>query len=75
MVGGRIAYLSWCMKHKDMFHAAQAILEREKQWLLSRIGLIVDCDDDAMDEQKMVVIIISVDASLGRTGRGAVKVR
>uniref|UniRef100_A0A0S1MIU1 AAA protein C-terminal winged helix domain-containing protein n=1 Tax=Phakopsora pachyrhizi TaxID=170000 RepID=A0A0S1MIU1_PHAPC len=52
MVGGRIGYLSWCMKHKDMIHAARAILEREKQWLLSRIGLIVDCDDDVMDEQK-----------------------
>lgn len=41
MVGGRIGYLSWCMKHKDMLHAAQILLQREKQWLLSRIGLIV----------------------------------
>ncbi|OAV99454.1 hypothetical protein PTTG_06647 [Puccinia triticina 1-1 BBBD Race 1] len=52
LVGGRIAHLSGCMKHKDMLHAAKLIIEREKQWLLSRIGLIVDCDDDVMDEQK-----------------------
>ncbi|EGG04445.1 uncharacterized protein MELLADRAFT_117080 [Melampsora larici-populina 98AG31] len=52
LVGGRIGHLSWCMKHKDMIHAANIIIEREKQWLLSRIGLIVDCDDDVMDEQK-----------------------
>ncbi|KAA1075085.1 hypothetical protein PGT21_028444 [Puccinia graminis f. sp. tritici] len=52
LVGGRIAHLSACMKHKDMIHAAKLIIEREKQWLLSRIGLIVDCDDDVMDEQK-----------------------
>ncbi|KAG0152030.1 hypothetical protein CROQUDRAFT_36099 [Cronartium quercuum f. sp. fusiforme G11] len=52
IVGGRIGHLSWCMKHKDMVHAAKIVLEREKQWLLSRIGLIVDCDDDVMDEQK-----------------------
>ncbi|KAH9813282.1 hypothetical protein DFH28DRAFT_1029810 [Melampsora americana] len=52
LVGGRIGHLSWCMKHKDMIHAAKIIIEREKQWLLSRIGLIIDCDDDVMDEQK-----------------------
>ncbi|KAI8445227.1 hypothetical protein BY996DRAFT_8478917, partial [Phakopsora pachyrhizi] len=28
----------------------------EKQWLLSRIGLIVDCDDDVMDEQKWLTM-------------------
>ncbi|OAV99068.1 hypothetical protein, variant, partial [Puccinia triticina 1-1 BBBD Race 1] len=39
LVGGRIAHLSGCMKHKDMLHAAKLIIEREKQWLLSRIGL------------------------------------
>jgi len=52
LVGGRIAHLSAAMKHKDMIQAAKLIIEREKQWLLSRIGLIVDCDDDVMDEQK-----------------------
>ncbi|KAI9622660.1 hypothetical protein H4Q26_014940 [Puccinia striiformis f. sp. tritici PST-130] len=49
LVGGRIAHLSACMKHKDMIHAAKLIIEREKQWLLSRIGLIVVY---VMDEQK-----------------------
>ncbi|POV95723.1 hypothetical protein PSTT_16092 [Puccinia striiformis] len=52
LVGGRISHLRECMKHKDMIRAAELIIEREKQWLLSQIGLIVDCDDDVMDEQK-----------------------
>lgn len=43
LVGGRIAHLSAAMKHKDMILAAKLIIEREKQWLLSRIGLIVVC--------------------------------
>ncbi|MBW0487969.1 hypothetical protein O181_027684 [Austropuccinia psidii MF-1] len=52
LIGGRIAHLTHCVKQKDMVRAAQYLLECEKQWLLSRIGLIVDCDDDVMDEQK-----------------------
>ncbi|XP_006461252.1 hypothetical protein AGABI2DRAFT_204905 [Agaricus bisporus var. bisporus H97] len=39
-------------KARDMDSAAEHMLNVEKQWLLSQIGLIPDCDDDVMDEQK-----------------------
>jgi len=51
-VGGRLAYLNKVSKAKDMVGMARHLLEVEKQWLLSQIGLIPDCDDDVMDEQK-----------------------
>ncbi|KAH8828391.1 hypothetical protein DL96DRAFT_1174418 [Flagelloscypha sp. PMI_526] len=52
MVGGRLAYLSKVTKSHDMIAAAKSMLDIEKAWLLSQVGLIVDCDDDVMDEQK-----------------------
>ncbi|KAF8911485.1 hypothetical protein CPB84DRAFT_920164 [Gymnopilus junonius] len=51
-VGGRLAYLNKVSKAKDMVGMAKHLLEVEKAWLLSQIGLIPDCDDDVMDEQK-----------------------
>ncbi|PPQ64938.1 hypothetical protein CVT26_015658 [Gymnopilus dilepis] len=51
-VGGRLAYLNKVSKAKDMVGMARHLLEVEKAWLLSQIGLIADCDDDVMDEQK-----------------------
>ena len=39
-------------KAKDMIEHAKHLLAVEKAWLLSQIGLISDCDDDVMDEQK-----------------------
>ncbi|KIM40293.1 hypothetical protein M413DRAFT_73606 [Hebeloma cylindrosporum] len=44
--------LSLVSKSKDMMGMAKHLLEVEKAWLLSQIGLIPDCDDDVMDEQK-----------------------
>jgi len=35
-----------------MVNTAKKLLSVEKGWLLSQIGLIPDCDDDVMDEQK-----------------------
>ncbi|KAF8967970.1 hypothetical protein BDZ97DRAFT_1655931 [Flammula alnicola] len=52
LVGGRLAYLNKVSKSKDMVEMAKHLLEVEKAWLLSQIGLIPDCDDDVMDEQK-----------------------
>ncbi|TFK44895.1 hypothetical protein BDQ12DRAFT_621361 [Crucibulum laeve] len=52
LVGGRLSYLSKVSKAKDMLSMAQHLLSVEKAWLLSQIGLIPDCDDDVMDEQK-----------------------
>ena len=52
LVGGRLTYLSKVTKAADMVRHARQMLAVEKAWLLSRIGLIPDCDDDVMDEQK-----------------------
>ncbi|KAI0262547.1 hypothetical protein BC834DRAFT_890694 [Gloeopeniophorella convolvens] len=52
IVGGRLAYLNRISRARDMVGMARHMLTVEKGWLLSRIGLIEDCDDDVMDEQK-----------------------
>lgn len=52
IVGGRLAYLNRVSKSRDMLELANHMLRVEKAWLLSQIGLIADCDDDVMDEQK-----------------------
>ncbi|KAH9485518.1 hypothetical protein JR316_0002426 [Psilocybe cubensis] len=52
LVGGRLSYLNKVSKAKDMVGMAKHLLEVEKAWLQSQIGLIPDCDDDVMDEQK-----------------------
>ena len=54
--GGRLAYLSRISKARDMVKMAHHILAVEKGWLLSRIGLIQDCDDDVMDEVRPAII-------------------
>jgi hypothetical protein len=35
-----------------MVECAKQMMQDEKEWLLSQIGLIKDCDDDVLDEQK-----------------------
>ncbi|KAF9243146.1 hypothetical protein BU15DRAFT_86548 [Melanogaster broomeanus] len=52
ILGGRVAYLSKISRADDMLKSAKELLQWEKAWLLSQIGLIPDCDDDVMDEQK-----------------------
>ncbi|KAJ7502952.1 hypothetical protein B0H11DRAFT_612319 [Mycena galericulata] len=52
IVGGRLSYLNKVSKSKDMVEMAKLLLSTEKAWLRSQIGLISDCDDDVMDEQK-----------------------
>lgn len=52
LVGGRTSYLARVARADDMLEEAQAMIEDEKQWLLSKIGLIPEHDDDVMDEQK-----------------------
>ena len=54
IVGGRLSYLSRVSKARDMLEMANHLKDVEKGWLLSRIGLIVDCDDDVMDEVRTV---------------------
>ena len=50
IVGGRLSYLSRVSKARDMLEMANHLKDVEKGWLLSRIGLIENCDDDVMDE-------------------------
>ena len=52
LVGGRLTYLGKVTKAADMVKHARQMLSVEKAWLLSQVGLIPDCDDDVMDEQK-----------------------
>ncbi|EKM81121.1 hypothetical protein AGABI1DRAFT_127148 [Agaricus bisporus var. burnettii JB137-S8] len=52
LTGGRLSYLSKVSRSRDMVGSAKHLMNIEKQWLMSQIGLIADCDDDVMDEQK-----------------------
>ncbi|WWC70154.1 uncharacterized protein I206_104101 [Kwoniella pini CBS 10737] len=52
LVGGRTSYLARIARADDMLEEAEQMIEGEKQWLLSKIGLIPEHDDDVMDEQK-----------------------
>ncbi|WWC89167.1 uncharacterized protein L201_004085 [Kwoniella dendrophila CBS 6074] len=51
LVGGRTSYLARVARADDMLEEAEQMIEGEKQWLLSKIGLIPEHDDDVMDEQ------------------------
>lgn len=63
IVGGRLSYLSRVSKAHDMLGMANHLKTVEKGWLLSRIGLIRDCDDDVMDEVRTVPESTSVDVN------------
>ncbi|KAG8697597.1 hypothetical protein FRC09_007757 [Ceratobasidium sp. 395] len=52
VAGGRLAYLSRLARSPDIVHHSERLKSGEKAWLLTNIGLIADCDDDVMDEQK-----------------------
>jgi hypothetical protein len=54
IVGGRLSYLSRVSKARNILEMANHLKDVEKGWLLSRIGLIEDCDDDVMDEVRTV---------------------
>jgi hypothetical protein len=47
LVGGRMSIVMSLAKHRNMKAAARDKVEMEKQWLLSKIGLIPDHDDGA----------------------------
>ena len=55
IVGGRLSYLSRVSKARDMLEMANHLKTVERGWLLSRIGLIEDCDDDVMDEVRTIL--------------------
>lgn len=51
--GGRLSHMNHLAHSSDLLSAARRLMENERAWLLSEIGLIPDCDDDVMDEQKV----------------------
>jgi len=55
MTGGRLLFLTRIARAPDMAEAAKVIVEHEKAWLQSQIGLIPDHDDDVMDEVRAPV--------------------
>ncbi|KZS87204.1 hypothetical protein SISNIDRAFT_419955 [Sistotremastrum niveocremeum HHB9708] len=52
IIGGRLSLIGKVARSTNPLSAANHLLNNEKQWLRSQIGLIPDCDDDVMDEQK-----------------------
>ena len=48
-----MSFLSKMSRTRDMLKSAQEVVDWEKAWLLSQIGLIPDCDDDVMDEVRL----------------------
>lgn len=56
LLGGRLSYLNRVSRARDMVEMARHMLAVEKGWLLGRIGLIRDCDDDVMDEVRFTDI-------------------
>ncbi|GAA5908097.1 ATP-binding protein [Sporobolomyces salmoneus] len=53
MIGGRLSFLSKVVKSHNLEESARDLVCEYKEWLHSRLGLIPDCDDDVMDEQKV----------------------
>ena len=53
IVCGRLLYLARVAKARDVTEMANHMLNVEKAWLLSQIGLIPDCGDDVMDEVRI----------------------
>ena len=60
IVGGRLSYLSRVSKARNMLEMANHLKDVEKGWLLSRIGLIQDCDDDVMDEARTIPELVLI---------------
>ncbi|WVW84094.1 hypothetical protein I302_106123 [Kwoniella bestiolae CBS 10118] len=48
LVGGRTSYLARVARADNMLEEAESMIEGEKQWLLSKIGLIPEHDDDVI---------------------------
>lgn len=44
LIGGRLAYLSKAVKRRDVEQAARDLVDEEKEWLHSHLGLIPDHD-------------------------------
>jgi len=54
IVGGRLSHLRMVSRARDMLEMANHLKTVEKGWLLSRIGLIQDCDSDVLEEVRAI---------------------
>ena len=41
-----------------MVQAAETLVDDEREWMMSVIGLIEDCDDDVMDEVRVLFLFV-----------------
>lgn len=48
IVGGRLAFLNKISRASSMVDEAKWMLNDEREWILSQIGLIKDCDDECV---------------------------
>ncbi|KAG8926947.1 hypothetical protein FRC01_008191 [Tulasnella sp. 417] len=51
--GGRLSRLNMLSREEDILDATEHMLNNEKGWILTVIGLIPDYDDDVINEQKV----------------------
>ena len=45
-----MSHINKVSRAENMLDAARDLVEDEKEWMMSVIGLIDECDDDVMDE-------------------------
>ncbi|EMD35604.1 hypothetical protein CERSUDRAFT_53542 [Gelatoporia subvermispora B] len=55
LMGGRLAHLNKVAHAADMLGMAHRLVQAEKAWLLTLIGLIPECDGGALEDQKWSV--------------------
>ncbi|KAI0418924.1 hypothetical protein F5X98DRAFT_336703 [Xylaria grammica] len=52
-VGGRLSFLNWVAKSRNMLATCDTIMETEKTWFLNQCWILgSEMDDDVMDQQK-----------------------
>ena len=45
-----MSHINKVSRTENMLEAARDLVEDEREWMMSVIGLIDECDDDVMDE-------------------------
>ena len=52
-----MSHINKVSRAENMLEAAKDLVEDEKEWMMSVIGLIDECDDDVMDEVGWLFLI------------------
>ncbi|KAJ9107479.1 hypothetical protein QFC21_000932 [Naganishia friedmannii] len=59
LIGGRTSYLSRVARADDMLEEAKNMVEVEKNWMLSKVGMTgQETDDDVMDDQNCTWLLM-----------------